>query len=103
MLQQPEPVDYVVSSGETHSVREFVEEAFKCIGTVIEWEGAAEKEIGRNMLTGDPVVIVDPTFYRPAEVDLLIGDSTAFRMASGWTPTCTFPELVKCMVKSDMA
>jgi GDPmannose 4,6-dehydratase len=102
MLQQSEPVDYVVSSGETHSVREFIEEAFKCLGIAIEWEGAAEKEIGRNILTGEPMVIIDPAFYRPAEVDLLIGDSTAFRTASGWTPTCTFPELVKRMVKNDM-
>ena len=102
MLQQTEPVDYVVSSGETHSVREFIEEAFKCSGIAIEWEGVAEKEIGRNILTGEPLVIVDPAFYRPAEVDVLIGDSSKFRTASGWTPTCTFPELVKCMVKNDM-
>lgn len=102
MLQQPEPTDYVVSSGETHSVREFIEEAFKCSGIAIEWEGVAEKEIGRNILTGEPLVIVDPAFYRPAEVDVLIGDSSKFHIATGWTPTCTFPELVKCMVKNDM-
>ena len=102
MLQQPEPTDYVVSSGETHSVREFIEEAFKCSGIAIEWEGTTEKEIGRNILTGEPMVIVDPAFYRPAEVDVLIGDSSKFHIATGWTPTCTFPELVKCMVKNDM-
>lgn len=102
MLQQSEPTDYVVSSGETHSVREFIEEAFKCSGIAIEWEGTTEKEIGRNILTGEPMVIVDSAFYRPAEVDVLIGDSSKFHLATGWTPTCTFPELVKCMVKNDM-
>jgi GDPmannose 4,6-dehydratase len=101
MLQLPTAGDYVVSTGETHSVREFVELAFKHVGIVIEWRGNCEAEVGINALTGDTMVMIDPAFYRPAEVDALIGDSSAFRTMSGWTPKITFEELVKCMVRRD--
>jgi GDPmannose 4,6-dehydratase len=102
MLQLPSANDFVVSTGETHSVREFVDLAFKHTGVVIEWRGAGEDEVGINALTGETMVMIDPAFYRPAEVDALIGDSSAFRAKSGWAPKITFEELVKCMVRSDL-
>jgi GDPmannose 4,6-dehydratase len=102
MLQLPTASDYVVSTGETHSVREFVDLAFKTIGVVIEWRGTGEDEVGINALTGDTMVMIDPAFYRPAEVDALIGDSSAFRTLSGWTPKITFEELVACMTRRDL-
>ena len=101
MLQVQTADDYVVATGETHSVREFVELAFKHAGIAIEWRGEAEQEVGINALTGDTMVLIDPAFYRPAEVDALIGDSSAFRTLSGWTPKITFDELVKCMIRRD--
>jgi GDPmannose 4,6-dehydratase len=101
MLQLPIPNDYVVSTGETHSVREFVDIAFKHSGVSIEWTGTGEDEVGINALTGDTMVMIDPAFYRPAEVDALIGDSTAFRTLSGWTPKIDFPALVERMVRRD--
>lgn len=102
MLQIDAPEDYVVSSGETHSVREFVEAAFKHIGVIVEWKGQAEQEVGINALSGDTVVVIDPAFYRPAEVDVLTGDSSAFRSISGWTPETTFDTLVRVMVHGDL-
>ncbi len=102
MLQLPTANDYVVATGETHSVREFIELAFKHAGVVIEWTGEAEQEVGINALTGDTMVMIDPAFYRPAEVDALIGDSTAFRTLTGWAPKITFEELVQCMVRRDL-
>jgi GDPmannose 4,6-dehydratase len=102
MLQLPTASDYVVSTGETHSVREFVDLAFKHTGVSIEWRGTGEQEVGINALTGDTMVMIDPAFYRPAEVDALIGDSSAFRGLSGWSPKITFEELVKAMVRSDL-
>lgn len=101
MLQLPIANDYVVSTGETHSVREFVDIAFKHTGVSIEWTGTGEDEVGINALTGDTMVMIDPAFYRPAEVDALIGDSTAFRTLSGWTPAIDFPALVERMVRRD--
>lgn len=101
MLQLDEPDDYVVSSGETHSVREFVEKAFECKGITIQWSGQGDQEIGTNRDTGDTLVVVDPAFYRPAEVDILTGDSLKFRQISGWTPNYTFDDLVRTMVSSD--
>jgi GDPmannose 4,6-dehydratase len=102
MLQLPDPADYVVSSGETHSVREFVEKAFFKRGIQIEWSGEGDKEVGRNTLTGDVVVMVDPAFYRPTEVDALIGDSSLFRAHTSWIPEYTFKRLVECMVDGDL-
>jgi GDPmannose 4,6-dehydratase len=101
MLQLPEANDFVVATGETHSVREFVEHAFAVIGISIEWSGTAEHEIGKNAQTGDVLVSVDPQFYRPAEVDALIGDSSAFRTLSGWNPRVSFEQLVRAMVIHD--
>jgi GDPmannose 4,6-dehydratase len=86
MLQQPQPDDYVVATGETHSVRELVEEAFASAG--LDWRDS---------------VIQDPTLYRPAEVDLLVGDASKARRVLGWEPTVTFRELVRRMVEADLA
>jgi GDPmannose 4,6-dehydratase len=86
MLQQPEPGDYVVATGETHSVRDFCETAFAVAG--LEWED---------------FVVVDPTFYRPAEVDLLVGDASRARTELGWAPNIGFRELVTMMVEADVA
>jgi len=100
MLQQDKPGDYVISSGETHSVREFAEEAFKCIGMKIKWEGKGLNEIGKA--DGKIVVRVNPKFYRPAEVDVLLGDCTKAKKVLKWKPTVDFKGLVKMMVDFDI-
>ncbi len=102
MLQQDEPDDYVVATGETHSVREFTELAFREAGIDLEWEGEGVNETGRDMESGKVLVEVDPMFYRPTEVDLLIGDSSKAREKLGWKPKVSFEELVSMMVKNDL-
>lgn len=102
MLQQDEPDDYVVATGETHSVREFTELAFKEAGINLEWENEGVNEIGRDVDSGKVLVEVDPAFYRPTEVDLLIGDSSKAREKLGWKTKVSFEELVRMMVKSDL-
>ncbi|MDY9927184.1 GDP-mannose 4,6-dehydratase [Methanosarcina sp.] len=102
MLQQDEPEDYVVATGETHSVREFTELAFREAGIDIKWEGEGINEIGRDADSGKVIVEVDPMFYRPTEVDLLIGDPSKAREKLGWKTKVSFEELVRMMVKSDM-
>ncbi len=102
MLQQDRPDDYVVATGETHSVREFTELAFKEAGIDLEWEGEGVNEIGKDINSGKVLVEVDPMFYRPTEVDLLIGDSSKAREKLGWKPKVSFEELIRMMVKSDM-
>ena len=79
MLQQDEPDDYVIATGETHSIREFVEVAFAVVGIQIEWQGAGIDEVGINSATGQKVVAIDPAYFRPTEVDLLLGDATKAR------------------------
>jgi len=90
-----------VATGETHSVREFVEESFKELGIAIKWEGAGDKELGKNAATGDVVVAVDPKYYRPTEVDLLLGDPRKAERLLGWKPKIAFKELVKDMIRGD--
>lgn len=102
MLQQDKPVDYVLSTNETHSVREFVEKAFKVIGTDIVWEGSGEEEVGMCASSGRVLVRVDSAYYRPTEVDLLLGDSTKARKELGWTPRIPFDDLVVEMVQADI-
>lgn len=102
MLQQDKPDDYVVATGETHSVREFTELAFREAGIDIEWEGEGVNEIGRDSDSGKVLVEVDPMFYRPTEVDLLIGDPSKAREKLGWKTKVSFEELVRMMVKNDM-
>lgn len=100
MLQQDKPEDYVIASGKNHSVREFVEEAFKVINMPIRWEGKGLNEVGKS--NGKIVVKVNSKFYRPAEVDILLGDYTKAKNKLGWKPKTSFKELIKMMVKTDI-
>jgi GDPmannose 4,6-dehydratase len=102
MLQQDEPEDYVVATGETHSVREFVEKAFAEVDITIEWEGQGIDEIGKNADTGDVIIRIDPRYFRPTEVDFLLGDPAKAKQKLGWKPEVTFEELVHLMVKEDL-
>ncbi len=102
MLQQPEADDYVIATGETHSVREFIERAAPVAGMEIEWEGSGADEVGRDRKTGQIVVDIDPAFYRPAEVDLLHGDPRKAREKLGWVPRITFGALAELMMKADL-
>lgn len=101
MLQQDEPDDFVLATGETHSIREFVELAFKEIDIDIEWKGKNEDEVGKDAKTGKVLVEVDKGYFRPTEVDLLIGDPTKAKEKLGWKPKVKLDELVKIMVKAD--
>lgn len=100
MLQQNEPDDYVIATGETHTVREFVEAAFEAAGMPIYWEGQGLNEVGK--FDGITVVKVNKKYYRPAEVDVLLGDCSKAKERLGWQPRTTFKELVKIMVESDL-
>ena len=102
MLNQDSPKDYVLSANETHSVREFVELAFKAAFIEGDWigEGLTERFVDKE--TGKDLLIINPAFYRPAEVDLLWGDSTPARQELGWTPKTSFSKLVEKMVASDL-
>ena len=102
ILQQDEPQDYVLSMNETHTVREFVELAFAELGYDIEWQGTGVDEKGIDKNTGKVLVEVDPKYFRPAEVELLWGDSTKARTELGWEPKYSFMDLVKEMVQSDL-
>ena len=102
MLQQETPQDYVLSMNETHTVREFVELAFAELGYEIEWQGEGVNEKGIDKATGKVLVEVDPRYFRPAEVELLWGDSTKARTELGWKPQYSFMDLVKEMVQSDL-
>jgi GDPmannose 4,6-dehydratase len=101
MLQQEQPDDYVISTGETHSVREFIEKAFALRGFDIKWKGEGVNEIGYDKNSGRELIFVDPKYFRPTEVDLLIGDASKARDTFGWTPKITFDELIKEMVDHD--
>ena len=112
MLQQPEADDYVLATGETHSVKEFADLAFKELDMELEWEGEGPTAVGRlkrkeerlkgeKLKAGSVVVAVDPKYYRPTEVDLLIGDASKAREKLGWEPKTKFEDLVKIMVKAD--
>ena len=102
ILQQDEADDYVLATGELHSVREFVELAFKCVGKTVAWHGEGVEEIGTCAETGGLLVVVDKGFFRPAEVDLLHGDPRKAREKLGWTHTKNFPDLVSDMVRADL-
>ena len=101
MLQRDVPDDFILATGETHTVREFVEIAFKSIGHSITWSGEGLDEIGTDE-TGRVVVRMNPKFYRPAEVELLIGNPTKAKTLLGWTPKISFEELVTRMAKHDL-
>jgi GDPmannose 4,6-dehydratase len=101
MLQQEQPDDYVVGTGETHSVREFCELAFREIGVELVWEGSGVEERGVDRATGRTLVVVDPRYFRPAEVELLQADPRKAREKLGWQPRVSFSELVQLMVQAD--
>ena len=103
MLQQDVPEDYVIATGEQHSVREFCELAFKEVGVDIIWEGKEENEKGICKATGKTIIEVDPNYYRPAEVETLLGNPAKAKQNLGWNPNRTsFEELVKIMVQHDL-
>jgi GDPmannose 4,6-dehydratase len=102
MLNQEEPKEYVLSSNETHSIREFVELAFAAAGIHGEWHGSGFNEEYRQKETGRVLMVINPKFYRPAEVELLLGDSTKARQELGWTPKNSFQNLVDKMVSWDI-
>ena len=101
MLQQPKPDDYVLATGECHSVREFIELAFAQVGREISWEGSGEDEVGVNG-EGEVLVKVDRRYFRPTEVDLLQGDASKAERELGWKSETSFTDLVAEMVKSDL-
>ncbi|MEZ6001546.1 GDP-mannose 4,6-dehydratase [Hyphomonas sp.] len=103
IVQQDEADDFVLGTGETHSVREFCELAFAHAGFDIEWSGSGTDEIGQDRKTKRVLIEVDERYFRPTEVDLLLSDPTKAREKLGWTHTITFPELVQDMVEADMA
>ena len=102
MLQQDVPEDFVIATGEQHSVREFVELAAKEIDISIRWEGNGVEERGYDISTGKCIVAVDPRYFRPAEVETLLGDPTKAKTKLGWTPRTSFQELVGEMMREDM-
>ncbi len=103
MLQQDEPRDFVIATGEQHSVREFVERTAGQLAMRIEWRNRGEDEIGFDAKSGRAVVRIDPRYFRPTEVDSLLGDASRARSALGWTPTVSFDEMVREMVDGDVA
>jgi GDPmannose 4,6-dehydratase len=102
ILQQEKAEDYVLATGETHSVREFIEEAFNYVGIEIEWKGKGLEEKGYNKETGKELVVVDPNYFRPNEVDVLLGDPSKAKRELGWEPKVKFKELVRIMMEADM-
>ena len=102
MMQQPQPGDYVIASGETHSVRDFVEKAFSFVDVSIEWIGDGLNEKGIDKKTGKILVSIDPKYFRPSEVEYLHGDPTRANVKLGWNPKISFPEMVKEMVINDI-
>jgi GDPmannose 4,6-dehydratase len=102
MLQQSEPDDLVVATGETHTVREFVSHAFERAGIPLTWEGEGAAEVGRNQSDGRVLVEVDPRYFRPTEVELLLGDPSKAAETIGWRPQTRFKQLVEIMVDHDM-
>jgi len=102
ILQQTEPDDYVLATGEMHSVREFVELAFAQVGRRIEWSGKGVEEVGIDANTGAELVRIDPRYFRPTEVEQLLGDPSKANEKLGWRHKTSFKELVTEMVESDL-
>jgi GDPmannose 4,6-dehydratase len=101
ILQQAQPDDYVLATGEGHSVRDFIERSFEAIGRSIEWRGSGVDEVGVDKLSGGTLVRVDARYFRPTEVDSLVGDATKAKQRLGWTHQITFNQLIVDMVNSD--
>ena len=102
MLQHEQPDDYVVATNEMHTVREFIEKAFSHVDITIEWEGEGVNEVGKNRATGDIIVRMDERYYRPCEVDQLLGNPEKAKHQLGWEPKVKFEELVKIMTEGDL-
>jgi GDPmannose 4,6-dehydratase len=102
ILQADEPDDFVLATGETRSVRQFVELAFAEVGRSIQWRGNGIEETGVDSKSGKTLVRIDPTYFRPTEVDMLVGDSSKARQKLGWKPKTTFTQLVKEMIAGDL-
>ncbi|MBI4232697.1 GDP-mannose 4,6-dehydratase [Candidatus Peregrinibacteria bacterium] len=102
MLQQDKPEDYVIATGETHTVREFIEETCNVLNIRLEWIGEGGSEKGIDQETGQTIIELDQRYFRPTEVELLVGDSSKAQKELGWKPVTTFKELVKIMVNADM-
>ena len=102
MMQQPKPDDYVLATGEAHTVREFIERSFAVIGRRIRWRGEGTNEIGIDEASGKELVKVDPRYFRPTEVDVLLGDASKARSKLGWKHKISFDELVEELVTSDL-
>ena len=103
ILQQPAPDDYVLATGEAHTVREFVEKAFTYVGRQLEWQGAGLAEKGLDARNGHTLVEIDPRYFRPTEVDVLLGDPTKARTKLGWHHKIEFDALVQELVETDLA
>ena len=103
MLQHETPDDYVVATGETHSVREFVEQAANMVGYDIQWQGTGMDEKGIDRNTGKTIVAIDDRYFRPAEVDLLLGDASKAEQALGWKPQTKFSDLVRIMMEAELS
>lgn len=101
MLQQDKPDDYVLATGASHTVREFVEAAFTCIGITLRWDGQGVEERGIDVATGRTLVVIDPSLFRPQEVHVLLGDASKARRVLGWQPEISFADLVADMVAAD--
>ena len=102
MLQQDQPDDYVVATGEMHTVREFIEKTFEHVGHPIEWNGKGVDEVGNDTKTGKAVMRIDPRYFRPAEVEQLLGDPAKAKKQLGWVPEVKFEELLKIMIEGDL-
>jgi len=102
IVQHDTPDDWVLATGETRTVREFVDMAFACVGRTIEWSGKGVEEKGRDAATGEILVQVDPEYFRPTEVELLLGDPSKAKRELGWTATTTLEQMVREMVESDL-
>lgn len=102
MLQQDEPENFVIATNENHSVREFVEKSFAEIGVDLAWEGQGVDEVGKVAATGKTVVKIDPRYFRPTEVDFLLGDASKAKQKLGWEPKVSFDELVAMMIREDL-
>ena len=102
ILQQEKPEDFVLATGVTTTIREFAERAFAEVGTTLEWSGSGVDEVGRDAKSGKTVVLVDRDYFRPTEVDLLVGDATKAREKLGWVPTCDLQQMIKEMIAADL-
>ena len=103
MLQAEKPESYVLATGETNTIRYFVEKSFACIGREVIWQGTGENELGKDKKTGEILVRINPEFYRPCEVELLVGDASKAERELGWKATVKVDKLAKLMVEADIA